>query len=207
MNGAIVERTKLNGFDLNQPLKTIDGDEAVVLTVNSGHPFPIVGEVHDHNADVCWLARWSTTGRYLGTHNAALAHSLTWNVPGFKGVGLYQTFGGGKRAGKSTAVAGNLSRPDAYQSGAPADPLGAIKLDIAAAKRATLNAGLSRIYGEALSENSHLTVAAIARHVERLIEEGRLSLPHGTDGIEFDDLTMVVRYLSTNPGRTTAMYK
>jgi hypothetical protein len=167
-----------------------------------------VGEVHDHNADVCWLARWSTTGRYLGTTNAAFAHSLAWNVTGFKGIGLFQTFGGGRSAGKSVVARAMMAAK------LTTTPLARALADAAADRqqppigsRAALNAGLSRIYGEALSENSHLTVASIARHVERLVEEGRLSLPHGTDGITFEDLAMVVRYLSTNPGRTTAMYK
>jgi hypothetical protein len=225
LSGATAESAKRNGFDLNQPLETLDGDEVVVLTVNPGHPFPIVGEVQDHNADRCWLARWSTTGRYLGTRNAAIAHSLAWNVPGFKGIGLYQkgeNFAYPKPRiadkvreiearvpmSKRATTTGRWSGAKPGHTGEPVmTALGKTIEAIAKAHRANLNAGLSRIYADALSQNSHLTVAAIAGHVERLIDERRLQFPRGLGKTTFDELGALVRELSSNPGITWTLYR
>jgi hypothetical protein len=216
ISGATAEAAKLNGFDLNQPLETLDSDEVIALTVNPGHPFPIVGEVHDYNADRCWLARWSTTGRYLGTRNAALAHSLAWNVPGFKGIGFYQKVASLAKPSisdkvreiearvpmsKRATTTGRWSGAKPVHTGEPVKTThGKVMEVLATQARSNLDAGLSRIYADALSENSHLTVAAIAGHVERLIGEGRLGFPHGLGSTTFEDLAYYVRMLSSYPG-------
>jgi hypothetical protein len=78
--GPIARRAKHNGYDLNWPMNTLDGDEVDVLAVTPGHPYPIVGEVRDHNSNTAWLARWNEAGQYRGTLEAASKHSFERNT-------------------------------------------------------------------------------------------------------------------------------
>lgn len=74
------KRAARNGYDVNCPLYTLDGDRVVVLGIDDMHPYPIVGEVHDGSANVSWLARWNVAGQYRGTPEAASKHSFERNV-------------------------------------------------------------------------------------------------------------------------------
>lgn len=79
-NGHVAAQARRNGFDLNKPLNTAEGDEIIVLAIDTGHPFPIVGEVLDFNANISWLARWNAAGQYRGTLAATSKHSMEKNV-------------------------------------------------------------------------------------------------------------------------------
>lgn len=80
LTGPIAARARRNGFNLNHPITTVDGDEVILIAIQTGHPFPIVGEVHDYNANVGWLARWNEGGQYRGTLEASARHGLRRNM-------------------------------------------------------------------------------------------------------------------------------
>jgi hypothetical protein len=85
-SGNVAAQATRNGFDLNRPLNTLEGDDVRVLGIDEGHLFPIVGEVQDYNSGVSWLARWSEKGEYRGTFAASEKHSFERNTPLYHGL-------------------------------------------------------------------------------------------------------------------------
>jgi hypothetical protein len=207
---------KMNGFDLNKPISTIEGDEVLVLAVQNDHPFPVVGEVHDYNSNVGWLARWNLAGQYRGTDTAAAKHSLLRNdgtlahvaqaVP-VKKVDL------GRPASLSSAPVTNLGQllrdKLARDKAAPvADPefdagfAEAIAEGNARTKSQSIKDQLGKVYLSALAGHSLMEVAAVAFHINNLIERGRLRFPQGIGTCDYTDLAGAMRFLVTHPTAT-----
>lgn len=77
---AVVKTLLFAGFDPARTIRTVDGDIVRLLAIDTGHMFPIVGEVVDLNSNVTWLARWSAVGRYASSSREAVRkHSLEMN--------------------------------------------------------------------------------------------------------------------------------
>jgi hypothetical protein len=66
----------------------------------------------------------------------------------------------------------------------------------AAAERVKLKNDLSKVYSAALADHSAQHVAAVAFHINRLLDEGRVSFSQGL--VDFETLAYVVR-LANDP--------
>lgn len=77
--GRIASAARQFGFEPNARFKTLDGDEARVIAIDEGHPFPLVGDIYDVENENTWLCRWNTLGHYEGTTYAQSRHSLRTN--------------------------------------------------------------------------------------------------------------------------------
>lgn len=222
---GLAHRTAIaNGFDLNLPITTVDGDEVILLAIQHGHPFPIIGEVHDYNAGIGWLGRWNEAGMYRGTHRAAERHSLRTNIVTLnpskatdKGDATMSAIREGDRMHRALldrAARGPLSsidEPDPAfdaawgEAAAIYDKAPAEKVMIAVPKssvnlKGNSLPGLSRLLVRALSEGKCSAVEAIklGTTAHLYVQQGRLILPSEADmqHLPYSVLVDAVLYLA-----------
>lgn len=80
---VVFETLLAAGINFAEPIYTVDGDRVRLLAIDTGHSFPVVGEVIDFGAETTWLGRWSASGVYANPNPGAQKHALQPNgTPG-----------------------------------------------------------------------------------------------------------------------------
>jgi hypothetical protein len=177
--GETVKRAARNGYNVNRALATLDGDDVVIHAIDAAHDYPFIGEVHDYNVGVSWLARWNEAGQYKGTLAAASKHSFERN----EGLTVDLSFDIPKRDAEFDKGFAEATANKA----------------IAEVKRPSLKEELGLVYASALGSHSLMEVAAVCYHVDELIEKKRLLFPEGLGRCEYNDLVVAMRLLVTHP--------